>query len=136
MLRYAPQAWTAREGSGLNKYTKSGETLSEVTLINSPDSITVAGTPFTVARMNHIEAGITAADGDINLTDKLVTGANGDPLLSLALGLTYRKRKALEVAKTVAVGANPYGVAYDGTYVYVANSGTNTVSVINQSLRT
>lgn len=47
--------WKAREGTGLNKFTKSEETTTSVKLVNAPDSVTVEGTPFSVANMNNIE---------------------------------------------------------------------------------
>ena len=42
------------------------------------------------------------------------------------------------VAKTIAVGSLPYGVAINqaGTFVYVTNSGSNTVSVISTATNT
>ena len=50
--------WEERLGTGLNKYTKTNETSLIVELTNAPDSITQAGTPFSVIAMNNIESGI------------------------------------------------------------------------------
>lgn len=47
--------WTAREGTGLNRFTKAGETSSEVLLTPAPTAITEAGTPFNVDAMNNID---------------------------------------------------------------------------------
>ena len=57
---YEKQTWTARIGTGLNKFLDSisGNTLQ---LTNTPDSLVQAGSPFTSTRMGHIEDGIENA---------------------------------------------------------------------------
>ena len=50
-MAYDKQTWTAREGTNLKKYTKASETATTVILTNTPDSISVEGTPFSVGRM-------------------------------------------------------------------------------------
>jgi len=60
-MAYEKTDWQAREGAGLNKFTKSGETETAVYLDNTPDSVKKPGTPFTPQNMNHIEEGIAAA---------------------------------------------------------------------------
>lgn len=57
-MEYTPRTWKPQQGTGLNKYTKSGETGSVVYLTRSPDSITDAGTPLTDAAMNNIESAL------------------------------------------------------------------------------
>ena len=65
-MAYDKQTWTAREGTNLKKYTKASETATTVILTNTPDSISVEGTPFSVDRMNHIEDGIDVAHANID----------------------------------------------------------------------
>lgn len=66
---YTKQIWTAREGADLNRFTKSEETSASVKLVNNPGTLTVAGTPFTVDRMNHMEQGIyDAANNSQSIT--------------------------------------------------------------------
>jgi len=69
---YDKTSWKARQGSGLNKFIKSGETGNVVYLDNAPDSITEPGTPFTAENMNHIEEGIAEVTEAVNqeITDR------------------------------------------------------------------
>jgi len=57
-MAYQKTIWESREGEGLDKFTKLNETVNTVILINSPDSVTRAGTPFSPENMNNIEQGI------------------------------------------------------------------------------
>jgi hypothetical protein len=57
-MAYTKTVWQARQGTGLNRFVKSGETAAEVTLVNAPTGITQAGTPFSVENMNHLEQGV------------------------------------------------------------------------------
>jgi hypothetical protein len=71
-MAYTKTNWTARQGTNLNKFTKSADTATSVILVNSPDSITQAGTPFSVENMNKIEQGIYDAHAGISaLSDTL-----------------------------------------------------------------
>ena len=54
---YEKQTWTARTGTGLNKFANSG-TAEHLILTPEPDIITNEGTPFSAERMNHMEEGI------------------------------------------------------------------------------
>jgi hypothetical protein len=60
-MAYEKNQWAGRQGTGLNKFTKSQETDTTVYLDNTPDSITEPGTPFSVEKMNRIEQGIADA---------------------------------------------------------------------------
>lgn len=64
-MAYTKTDWKARQGSGLNRFIKSGETENVVYLENAPDFITDPGTLFTPENMNHIEEGIAQAHSDI-----------------------------------------------------------------------
>lgn len=55
---YIRRVWQARQGTNLNKFSKSSETSSSVILANTPDLVTIEGTPFTASAMNNIENGI------------------------------------------------------------------------------
>jgi len=58
---YERKNWKARKGTGLNKFTESERKGNTVVLVNTPDSISEPGTPFTPENMNHIEQGIADA---------------------------------------------------------------------------
>jgi hypothetical protein len=60
-MAYTKTEWKARQGTNLNKFTKSQETAESVILTNTPDSVTEPGTPFTAENMNKIERGIEEA---------------------------------------------------------------------------
>jgi hypothetical protein len=55
---YIKTNWLAKVGTGLNRFLKSDEDTTHVTLSPDPTGISQAGTPFTVDNMNHIEDGI------------------------------------------------------------------------------
>jgi len=57
-MAYVKTVWESREGENLEKFTKLNETAFSVILINTPDSITRAGTPLSPENMNKIEQGI------------------------------------------------------------------------------
>jgi hypothetical protein len=57
-MAYTKTNWVPRQGTNLNKFTKSAETPTSFLLTNTPDAITQAGTPFSVENMNKIEQGI------------------------------------------------------------------------------
>ena len=62
-MAYTPRIWVPREGTNLNRFTKSYEDANSVILTNAPTLVTVAGTPFNAESMNAIEQGIYKADG-------------------------------------------------------------------------
>jgi hypothetical protein len=79
-MAYEKTLWKDRQGAGLNRYTKSGETGASVYLSNTPDSVTERGTDFSAENMNHIEQGISdaheaaaALDGKIDESARLLT---------------------------------------------------------------
>jgi hypothetical protein len=57
-MAYTKTNWVPRTGTNLNKYTKPNETANSVVLVNAPDGVTQAGTPYSAENMNHIEQGI------------------------------------------------------------------------------
>ncbi|WP_028609739.1 hypothetical protein [Paenibacillus harenae] len=57
-MAYTKTNWFDRAVEFVNRYTKSGETADEVTLVQKPGTITQAGTPLNSANLNKIEQGI------------------------------------------------------------------------------
>ena len=57
------------------------------------------------------------------------------PLIAYSLGIPSRKSEFNKLVG-ILVGTNPRGCCYDGSYVYVCNQGSGTVSVINPSTLT
>ena len=60
-MEYTKQTWTAPTGTGLSRYAKSGETDTHIELALDPVNLTNTPTPFTMARMAHMEDGIAKA---------------------------------------------------------------------------
>lgn len=57
-MTYSRTTWTDRAVQFPNKYTKSGETTTDVTLVANPGTVTQAGTPINATNLNKIEQGI------------------------------------------------------------------------------
>ena len=66
-----------------------------------------------------------------NFDPRYMSDAYLSPLLCMSLGLPFNKS-----VTPIAVGTYPYGVAFDGTNIWVANYGSNNVSKINVSTNT
>ncbi|MDR2048360.1 MAG: DUF6273 domain-containing protein [Treponema sp.] len=76
-MAYTKTNWLPRQGTNLNKFTKSAETPASVILTNTPDAVTQPGTPFSVENMNRIEQGIfDAHEGISRLSDTLTSHAD------------------------------------------------------------
>ncbi|HQE60204.1 MAG TPA: hypothetical protein PLA54_13530, partial [Spirochaetota bacterium] len=103
-MAYEKQTWIARKGTNLKKYTKASETATTVILTNTPDSISVEGTPFSVDRMNHIEDGIESAHEN---TDALkITDTN---VYYLPLSQTPRNWSGM-----TTLGSDVYACVFNG----------------------
>lgn len=63
-MAYTKTLWKDRIVQFANKFTKSGETSTEVTLTPAPGTVTEAGTPLSAANMNKIEQGIEDAHNE------------------------------------------------------------------------
>lgn len=75
-MPYSPTTWQDRVVQYPQRYGKTGETSTEVTLTASPGTVTQAGTPINATNMNKIEAGIAAAlprDGSAAMTGQILT---------------------------------------------------------------
>jgi hypothetical protein len=64
-MAYIKTEWKARQGTGLNRFKKSGETEEFIYLDNEPDQINEPGTSFSTERMNNIENGIFNAHNEL-----------------------------------------------------------------------
>lgn len=60
-MAYSKTTWLDRAVEFVNRYTKSGETSTEVTLVQSPGTITQAGTPLNATNLNKLEQGVADA---------------------------------------------------------------------------
>lgn len=72
-MAYTKTTWIDRIVQFANRYTKSGETSSEVTLVQSPGTVTQAGTAVNATNLNKMEQGIEDAHTHIAAT----TGIHG-----------------------------------------------------------
>ena len=95
-MAYEKTIWQGREGEGLDKYLKYGETERSVILINSPEMVTQQGTELSPQNMNHIEGGIEAAHNLIAAEEQARTSGDTN---TLAAAKTYTNEK---IAATVA----------------------------------
>jgi hypothetical protein len=67
---YSKTTWIDRIVEFPNRFTKSSESASAVTLTASPGTVTEAGTPLNAANLNNIEQGIEAVYTELD-THKL-----------------------------------------------------------------
>jgi hypothetical protein len=86
-MPYSPTTWQDRVVQYPARYSKTGETASEVTLTASPGTVTQAGTPLNATNMNKIESGISAAlprDGSAAMTGQIlaISGSVNAPAIS------------------------------------------------------
>ena len=123
-MAYDKQTWTAREGTNLKKYTKSSETATTVILTNTPDSISVEGTPFSSDRMNHIEDGIESAHDNIDALE--ITDPN---VYYLSLSQTSRKWFGM-----TTLGTDVYASVIGGD-IYKQTGGTGNFVALGQTAR-
>ena len=121
-MAYTKQTWIAREGTNLKKYTKASETATTVILTNTPDSISVEGTPFSIDRMNHMEDGIESAHNNIDalkITDPKV--------YYLPLSQTSRNWHGM-----TTLGTNVYACVAPGD-IYKQTGGTGDFVALGQT---
>ena len=123
-MAYTKQTWIAREGVNLKKYTKASETATTVILTNTPDSISVEGTPFSVDRMNHIEDGIESAHNNIDALE--ITDPN---VCYLSLSQTTRNWQGM-----TTLGTDVYACVYAGD-IYKQTGGTGDFVALGQTAR-
>ena len=63
-MAYTKTTWADRNVQYPNRYSKTGETTTEVTLTASPGTVTAAGTALSAANLNKIETGVGDAHTD------------------------------------------------------------------------
>lgn len=66
-MAYTKTTWLDRVVQYANRYTKSNESATEVTLVQSPGVITQAGTLVNAALMNKMEDGILYSSVSANI---------------------------------------------------------------------
>jgi hypothetical protein len=89
-MAYTRVNWKSRQGTNLNKFTKSAETPASVILTNAPDAVTEAGTPVSAENLNIMDKGIADLGEAVTeledaATDTQTTLALKAPLASPAL---------------------------------------------------
>ena len=157
-MAYVKTEWKARQGTNLNKFTKSQETGVSVILTNTPDEISEPGTPFSADNMNNIEQGIADAHGAVANAHAAIaghmasSGAHADIVQSLTDTIALRNNFTFIIDsddKLAAWAENAPGNDYSrilvkaGTWNYgqsLPNNGTlidisngRTQSVIGES---
>jgi hypothetical protein len=65
-MAYTPTTWRDRVVQYPNRYAKTGETTTEVTLTLSAGTVTQAGTAVNATNLNKIETGVSDAHNEIN----------------------------------------------------------------------
>lgn len=66
-MAYTKTTWLDRVVQFPYRYTKSGESASEVTLIRSPGTVTESGTPVNAANLNKMEDEILYSSVSANI---------------------------------------------------------------------
>lgn len=87
-MTYSKHTWLARIGTGLNKFTNSGDATNLV-LTPNPDTISQAGTPFSAVWMNAMEDGIAQAQVLEFSGTPTGTAATGQFGIDTTTGLLY-----------------------------------------------
>jgi len=80
-MGYIKTLWANRQGTGLNRFRKSGETSTHVALVNDPESVTEQGTPVSIENLNKMEQGIYDAH---EIASGKVDKINVTPLTAIA----------------------------------------------------
>jgi len=127
-MGYTKTIWEPREGTGLHRYLKSGESSTEVTLVNTPTTITQAGTPFTTDAMNNIEAGLFSAS---EMVDSLAIPLNID---SMALDFATLSQTSGNWYGITKHNSDRYACIYGGD-IYKQTGGTGNFVALGQTNR-
>ena len=115
-MEYTKQTWTAPTGTGLSRYAKSSESASHVTLTLDPENLTNTPTPFTMARMAHMEEGIAKAYDTAPPTPwAQYSGKDLDVIPEIVLDESYHYRHLLNNA----VIPTPQGLYFNGATSYL-----------------
>ncbi|CAH1230659.1 hypothetical protein PAECIP111891_06713 [Paenibacillus allorhizoplanae] len=101
-MAYTKTTWLDRAVQFASRYTKSGETSTEVTLTASPGTVTQAGTPANAANLNKLEQGVA----DAHVT--------ADAAVPKTLGVMRRTPPTTNLNDAIAPGI--YLLGTDATY--------------------
>jgi len=141
-MSYIPKVWQARQGTNLNKFTKSSETSTSVILQNAPDAVTIPGTAFTADAMNNIESAIQDTRGALStFVSELTTGLTNPYTITTDGTYLYVTEYSTGKVKKIVISTgiaselttgltNPFGITTDGTYLYVTEINTGKVKKI------
>lgn len=99
---YNKTTWLARLGTGLNKW-RDQITNQLLEFINEPDTVTQAGTPFSVTAMNNIEDGIESLSNKLS-EDIAITSAITVIPVTVITGQTKPTFKGLTVVNDFEKG--------------------------------
>lgn len=132
-MAYTKTLWQDRVVATPNKYTKLGETSTEVTLVAAPGTVTQAGTPITAGVMNKIEQGIVDAYAVADIVDsKLNVVFDNNLVFPGSLGTYYKQELSVEIGEYTyhvvgATGATVNMYRYDQankTFLTLATVGS------------
>lgn len=129
-MTYTKNTWLARIGTGLNKFKNTG-TATDLVLTPDPDTITQAGTPFSAAWLNNIEAGVAQAQVLEFAGTPTGTAATGQLALDTSSGAVYYYLNgwvAFAKAYTATFSSSGWSTNADGYYTQ-----TQTVSGLKAS---
>ncbi|MGI4975617.1 MAG: bifunctional YncE family protein/alkaline phosphatase family protein, partial [Janthinobacterium lividum] len=105
---------------------------SQIPVGNAPNSILIKGNFAYVTN----EGGRPARSGDFtNLSDGTAIVADPTDAFATTGTVSVINIKTGELTKTINVGLHPAGMAVSGSMLYVANSFSDTISVIDTGLR-
>lgn len=114
-MAYTKTTWVDRVVAFANRFTKSAETTTSVTLVADPGTVTQAGTTLSATLMNKIEQGIADAlpmDGSGAMTGQLVSDKASGNYKLMSSGYTD-----LFFERFNAVGASGIGFSKTGTFL-------------------
>ncbi|MCX6522601.1 MAG: fibronectin type III domain-containing protein [Actinobacteria bacterium] len=137
--------WVANNGSDtvsrVNPATNA--VLATVAVASQPRGITFDGTSVWVAStsgtVSRIDPSTNAVIATIAVTGNpsMISSGAGAVWVSRLSGVVSRIDPATNtVVANITVGSQPYGSFYDGTTLWVANNGANTLSRINPATNT
>jgi hypothetical protein len=134
-MAYTRINWRARQGTNLNKFTKSAETAVSVILTNAPNEVTDPGTPISVENLNHMDEGIAALDEGIAALDEGIAALD-EGIAALDKGKAPLDSPAFINAPTAPTPAESDNSAKIATTAFVNNwaHARRTVGEVKQFL--
>jgi hypothetical protein len=136
-VAYTKTVWVDRAVAFFNRFTKSAETSTSVTLTQDPGTVTQAGTPTNATNLNHMEQGIfdaaATADAAVPKAGGTMTGPLNVPAITLAGSVVPTQRDNAGVFEIFTGGAwKPVGGVKSvqrGTATIAAAAATVAVTI-------